>query len=106
MEMALAVDPHPGRVPEQLQIGPQTRVFGDGASGSSFWKIIAAPRFYVKRDFIGVGGGRGDAQRAGAGPTRGSRGAPPLPAPGPWVAPQVALWYTCVFRRIKNLRKF
>ena len=27
---------------DQLQIGPRTRVFGDGASGSSFWKIMGA----------------------------------------------------------------
>ena len=27
---------------DKLQIGPRTRVFGDGTSGSSFWKIMAA----------------------------------------------------------------
>ena len=54
----------------QLHIGPRTRVFGDGASGLSFWKIMAALSVLVKRDFIGIGGGRGGAQGAGAGPTR------------------------------------
>ena len=32
----------PAECRDQLQIGPRTRVFGDGASGSSFWKIMAA----------------------------------------------------------------
>ena len=35
----------PAECRDQLQIGPQTRVFGDGASGSSFWKIMAASIF-------------------------------------------------------------
>ena len=30
---------------DQLQIRPRTRVFGDGAPGSSFWKIMAASTF-------------------------------------------------------------
>ena len=51
MEMAPAVDPPSGRVPEQLQIGPRTRVFGDGASGSSFWKIMVVPSFLGLKGF-------------------------------------------------------
>ena len=35
----------PAECRDQLQIGPRTRVFGDGASGSSFWKIMAASTF-------------------------------------------------------------
>ena len=107
MEMAPAVDPPSGRVPEQLQIGPRTRVFGDGASGSSFWKIMAA---------LSVLGQKGFYRR-----WRGLRGCPrsrcgshPWVQVGPqgrvvpalWVAPLAALWSSGIFHRIKNLHKF
>ena len=36
----------PAECRDQLQIGPRTRIFGDGASGSSFWKIMAASTFF------------------------------------------------------------
>ena len=42
----------------------------------------------------------------GRAPPAGPRGSWQAPAYGTWVVPQVALWSSGVFRRIKNPRKF
>ena len=60
----------PAECRDQLQMGPRTRVRNDGASGSSFWKIMAT--FLGLKAIIGVGGPQGETPRAGAGPTHGS----------------------------------
>ena len=43
----------PAECQDQLQIGPRTRVFGDGASGSIFWKIMAALSVLGQKGFYG-----------------------------------------------------
>ena len=85
---------------DQLQVGPQTRVFGDSASGSSFWKIMAAlsvlgqEGFYRRRRgprrCLGVG--------AGVGPTHAprwdcGRGLPLAPGWPPWLPFDVVVYY-------------
>ena len=97
----------PAECRDQLQIGPRTRVFGDGASGSSFWKIMAALTFLGqkaiyrrRRGARGCPTGRaGSHPRVALGPLQGA-------APGLWVPPQAARWSPGAFRRVRILRKF
>ena len=74
----------PAECRDQLQIGPRTRVFGDGVSGSSFWKIMAA---------LSVLGQKGFYRR---------RRGPRRPLGGP---PGRPLVHRCLLSH-KNLRKF
>ena len=71
MEMALAVDPHPGRVPEQDLLNPQNLSAMVAELCIVFGKILRGLGFFIGNDFIGVGGDREVPHRAGAGPTRG-----------------------------------
>ena len=79
----------PAECRDQLQIGPRTRVFGDGASGSSFWKIMAALSVLGQKGFYRrrrgprrCPGGRGWSHpRPMVGPWQGA-------VPGPWVPPR------------------
>ena len=97
----------PAEYRDQLQIGPRTRVFGDGASGSSFWKIMAAPSVLGQKGFYRRRRGPRRCPGGRGGPHPRVQGGPrQAPACGPWVPPQVALRSSGVFRRIKNLRKF
>ena len=73
---------------DQLQIGPRTRVFGDGASGSSFWKIMAALSVLGQKGFYRR---RRGPRRRPMGTGWSNRGRTPRP-PVPVGGPQVALW--------------
>ena len=91
----------PAECRDQLQIGPRTRVFGDGASGSSFSKIMAASTFLgqiaiYRRQRASRRGPRG---RGGPHPRQG--GAPAL-----WASPPALLWTGTSSWQIKILRKF
>ena len=92
---------------DQLQIGPRTRVFGDGASGSSFWKIMAASTFlgheaiYRRRRWPrGCPTGRGGSHpRVDPRPRQQA-------APGLWAAPRAAVWCPGAFHHVRIPRKF
>ena len=98
-----SISPPPAECRDQLQIGPRTRVFGDSASGSSFWKIMAALSVLGQKEFYRhrrgprrrPGGRGGSHPRLQVGPWQGA-------VPGPWVA----LRRGGVFLRIKIPRKF
>ena len=83
----------PAECRDQLQIGPRTRVRDDGASGSSFWKIMAALSVLGQKGFY----------RHRRGPRRcpGGRG-----GPHPWVHPPALLRIGTSSWRIKNPQKF
>ena len=92
----------PAECRDQLQIGPRTRVFGDGASASSFWKIMAASTFLGFSGFYRSRRGPRGCPRSRGGPhPRVQVGPRLLAAPGLWVAPQAPHWSSGVFRRIK-----
>ena len=74
----------PAECRDQLQIGPRTRVFGDGTSGSSFWKIMAASTFLGQ---IAIYRRRRASRRGPRGRGRGGRGAH-LPL---WASPPALL---------------
>ena len=61
----------PAECRDQLQIGPQSRVFGDDASGSSFWKIMAALSVLGQKGFYRRRRGPGSRGRRGRGRTCG-----------------------------------
>ena len=63
----------PAECRDQLQIGPRTRVFDDGASGSSFWKIMVALSVLGQEGFHRRWRGPRRCQGAGTGPTRAPR---------------------------------
>ena len=92
---------------DQLQIGPRTMVFGDDTSGSSFWKIMAAPSVLGQKAlYRRRRGPRGRPKSRGGSHPRVQVGPRQQAAPALWVAPQPARWSTGVSRRIKNLLKF
>ena len=97
----------PAECRDQLQIGPRTRVFSDGASGSSFWKIMAALSVLGQKVFYRCRRGPRGRPRSRCGShLRVQVGLRARVAPALWVAPQAALWSSGVFCHIKNLRKF
>ena len=97
----------PAECRDQLQIEPRTRVFGDGASGSSFWKIMAALSVLGQKGFYRRRRGpRGRPRSRGGSHPRVQVGPRARVAPTLWVAPRAALWTGGVFHRIKNLHKF
>ena len=92
---------------DQLQIRPRTRVFGDGASGSSFWKIMAALSVFGQKGFYrrrrasrrGPRGRGGPHPRVHLDPRQG--GAPAL-----WASPPALLRTGTSSWQIKIPRKF
>ena len=92
---------------DQLENHPRTRVYGGGASGSSFWKIMAALLVLGQKGFHRRRRGpRGRPMSRCGSHSRVQVGPRARDSPALWVAPQAALWSSGVFRRIKNLRKF
>ena len=83
MEMAPAVDPHPGRVPKEDLLNPGNLSAMAAELYIVFGKILWGLGFFVEDDFISIEGGREVPHRAGVGPTRGwtlGRGSRP-----PWI---------------------
>ena len=71
MEMAAAVDPRPGRVPEQDLLNPRNLSAMAAELCIVFGKILWGLGFFVDDDFMGIGGGRGGARGAEASCGRG-----------------------------------
>ena len=73
----------PAECRDQLRIGPRTRVFRDGVSGSSFGKIMAALPVLRRKGFYRRRRGQGQAPPAGPGGAAPTPGAlsqhPPTP---------------------------
>ena len=68
---------------DQLQIGPRTRVFSDGVSGSSFWKILAALPVLRQKGFYRRRRVLRECPRSRCGPTWTRGWGLPLPPPTP-----------------------
>ena len=97
----------PAECRDQLQMGPRTRVRDDGASGSSFWKIMAASMFL---GLLGIYRRRREPRwgpRSRGGPHPPAKGGPRQEAaPALWDSSRAALLTRSSSWRIKNLRKF
>ena len=107
MEMAPAVDPRPGRVPEQDQSEPPKLVGDGGGALYRIWENPSGVRVFssgmiYRRRRASEGVPEGQGRPAAAAPLDPRVG----PAPGLWASPGVALLAPVLISSIKNPRKF